>query len=120
MKWTYRECVVTITAAFRSPDSFRPIKIDSNSRDPPTALTTALTAINQRESSSVKWTYREYAVTITAAFRSSASFRPVIEIGASSRDPPTALTTGQTFLTTEQALQFGQDMARKWIDGHFK
>ena len=68
----------------------------------------------------MKWTYREYVVTITAAFRSPASFRPIVEIDRNSRDPPTGLTTGQTFLTTEQALAFGQNMARKWIDGHFK
>jgi hypothetical protein len=56
-------------------------------------------------------------VTITAAFRAPASFRPIIKINCNSRDPPTALTTGQTFLTTEHALAFGQDMARKWVDG---
>jgi hypothetical protein len=68
----------------------------------------------------VKWTYRECVVTITAAFRSPASFRPIVEIGSNSRDPPTALTTGLTFLTAEQALAFGQDMARNWIDDHFE
>jgi hypothetical protein len=68
----------------------------------------------------VQWTYRECLVTITAAFRAPASFRPIIKIDCNSRDPSTALTTGHTFLTTEQALAFGQDMARKWIDGHFK
>jgi hypothetical protein len=68
----------------------------------------------------VKWTYRECVVTITAAFRSPASFRPIVEIGSNSCDPPTALTTGLTFLTAEQALAFGQDMARNWIDGHFE
>jgi hypothetical protein len=121
VKWTYREFVVTITAALGSPASFRPIiEIDSNSRDPPTALTTGLTTINQRESSSVKWTYRECVVTITAAFRLPGSFRPIIKIDCNFRDPPTALTTDHTFLTTEQALEFGQDMAHEWIDGHFR
>jgi hypothetical protein len=68
----------------------------------------------------VKWTYRECAVTITAAFRAPASFRPIVKIDSNSRDPPTALTTGLTFLTAEQAVAFGQDMARNWIDGHFE
>ena len=68
----------------------------------------------------MKWTYRECVVTITAAFRSPDSFRPIVEIDSNSRDPPTALTTSHTFLTAEQALAFGQDMAREWIDGHFK
>ena len=68
----------------------------------------------------MKWTYRECVVTITAAFRSPASFRPIVEIGSNSCDPPTALTTGLTFLTAEQALAFGQDMARNWNDGHFE
>jgi hypothetical protein len=68
----------------------------------------------------VKWIYRECVVTITAAFRSPASFRPIVQVDSNSRDPPTALTTGQTFLTTEQALTVGQDMARNWIDGHFE
>ena len=66
----------------------------------------------------MKWTYRECVVTITAAFRSTAAFRPIVEIEANSRDPPTALTTGLTFLTAEKALAFGQDMARSWIDGY--
>ena len=70
--------------------------------------------------SSVKWTYIECVVTITAAFRSTALFRPIVEIDSNSRDPPTALTTDHTFLTTEQALEFGQDMAHEWIDGHFR
>jgi hypothetical protein len=79
------------------------------------------TTINQRENSSVKWTYKECVVIITAAaFGSPASFRPIVKIDCNSRDPPTGLTTGQTFLTTEQASEFGQDMAREWIDGHFK
>jgi hypothetical protein len=68
----------------------------------------------------VKWTYRECVVTITAASGSPASLRPIVEIDSDSRDPPTALTTDHTFLTTKQALEFGQDMAREWIDGHFK
>jgi hypothetical protein len=68
----------------------------------------------------VKWTYRECVVTITAASGSPASFRPIVEIDSDSRDPPTAITTGLTFLTAELALAFGQDMAREWIDGHFK
>ena len=68
----------------------------------------------------MKWTYRECVVTITAAFRSPDSFRPIVEIDSNSRDPPTALTTGHTFLTAEQALAVGQDMARNWIDRHFK
>jgi hypothetical protein len=59
-------------------------------------------------------------VTITAAVGSPGSFRPIIKIGCNSRDPPTALTTDHTFLTTEQALEFGQDMAHEWIDEHFK
>ena len=84
MKWTYRECVVTITAAFGSPALFRP------------------------------------TITITTALGPPASFRPIVEIYSRSSDPPTALTTGKTFLTSEQALEFGQDMAREWIDGHFK
>jgi hypothetical protein len=70
--------------------------------------------------SSVKWTYRECVVTITAAFRPPDLFRPIVEIDSNSRDPPTALTTGHTFLTAEQALAVGQDMARHWIDGHVK
>jgi hypothetical protein len=69
----------------------------------------------------VKWTYyRECVVTITAAFRSSGSFRPVIKIHCNSRDPPTALTTGHTYLTADQALSFGQGMTHEWIDGHLK
>ena len=69
----------------------------------------------------MKWTYREFVVIITAAaVESPASFRPTVKIDCNSRDPSTGLTTGQTFLTTEQALEFGQDMAREWIDGHFK
>ena len=68
----------------------------------------------------MKWTYKECVVTITAAFRSPASFRPIVEIESNSRDPPTALTTGHTFLTVEEALAAGQDMARNWIDRHFK
>jgi len=62
----------------------------------------------------VKWTYKESVVTITAAFRSPDSFRPIVEIDSNSRDPPTALTTA------EEALAVGQDMARNWIDRHFK
>ena len=68
----------------------------------------------------MKWTYKECVVTITAAFRSPDSFRPIVEIDSNSRDPPTALTTGHTFLTAEEALAVGQDMARNWIDRHFK
>ena len=68
----------------------------------------------------MKWTYRESVVTITAAFRAPDSFRPIVEIDSNSPDPPTALTTGHTFLTGEQALAVGQDMARNWIDRHFK
>jgi hypothetical protein len=68
----------------------------------------------------VKWTYRECIVTLTAVSRSPASFRPIVKIGSNSRDPPTALTTGHTFLTAEQALAVGQDMARNWIDGRVK
>jgi hypothetical protein len=49
-----------------------------------------------------------------------ASFRPIVKIDCCSTDPPTALTTGLTFSTSDQALEFGQDMAREWIDGHFK
>ena len=66
------------------------------------------------------WTYRECVVIIAAAFRSPGSFRPVIKIHRNSRDPPTALTTGHTFLTAELALAIGQEMARNWIDGHFE
>jgi hypothetical protein len=49
-----------------------------------------------------------------------ARLGPSLKIGSNSRDPTTALTTDHTFLTTEQALEFGQDMAHEWIDGHFK
>ena len=72
----------------------------------------------------MKWTYRECIVSITAhsvksAFGSSASFRPIVKIDCNSRDPPIGLTTGKTFLTTELALEFGQEIAGEWIDGHF-
>jgi hypothetical protein len=68
----------------------------------------------------VKWTYRECDVTITTAFGSPGLFRPVVEIDCSSPGPPTALTTGKTFVTTEEAVEFGKEMARDWIDGHSK
>jgi hypothetical protein len=77
------------------------------------------TTINPSESSSVKWNYRECIVTITIALSSPASFRPIVEIDCRFSGPPTALTTGQTFLTSEQALAFGHDMAREWIDRRF-
>jgi len=70
----------------------------------------------------MKWTYRNCDVEITALFDSPAkvSFTPVVEINCTARGLQTLLTTGKSFSTTEQAEEYGQDMAREWIDEYGK
>ena len=68
----------------------------------------------------MKYTYRNCTVEITALFDSPAkvTFTAVVEIDCNDPGLHTLLTTGNSFLTTEQAEEYGQEMARKWIDAY--
>ena len=70
----------------------------------------------------IKWTYRNCHVEITILFDSPAkvSVTPVVEIDCHAPGLQTLLTTGKSFLTTEQAEEYGQEMAREWIDKYRK
>jgi hypothetical protein len=66
--------------------------------------------------------YRNCDVEITVLFDSPAkvSVTPVVEIDCRAPGLQTLLTTGKSFLTTEQAEEYGREMARQWIDKYRK
>ena len=68
------------------------------------------------------WRYRNCDVEITVLFDSPAkvSVTPVVEIDCHASSLQTLLITGKSFLATEQAKEYGYEMAREWIDKYRK
>jgi len=71
----------------------------------------------------MKWTYRNCDVTITTSPDLYVPFRvtPIVGIDCeATTGKPMVLRTNQCFLTAEAAEEFGQEMARDWINENVK
>ena len=70
----------------------------------------------------MKWTYKNCAVEITVAVKKppSLKFIPFVEITPYGTEDRIRIIISESFTTSPRAEECGQDMAREWIDKHFK
>ena len=70
----------------------------------------------------MKLSYKGCDVTITAVWSvPSRKLTPIVEIKCKdTEEQQIILTTSNSFVSAAMAEHWGEDMAREWIDGHFK
>jgi hypothetical protein len=69
----------------------------------------------------MKWTYKECDVIITAVKKPPRlKLSPFVEITPYGTEDRIRIITSESFTTSPRAEEYGQDMAREWIDKHFK
>jgi len=69
----------------------------------------------------MKWTYKNCDVEITAVKKPPRlKFVPFVEITPYGTEDQIRIVISESFTTSPMAEEYGQDMAREWIDKHFK